>query len=288
MENKKLLDQVVKCFQDKCVKVFGKRLTSLYLMGSYALGKISTQRPDINFILILDKVAPKDFLVFGEILRKTVRKFKDQVNIRPEPRPFRPIYPKRKGGFDLFLHANLLDARLQNNPDPFNVPKWFLEGMKSSRKLLYGKDILRNLSIPKITKEDIVKGVLVDLAFYQLPLERAPVQYDKNDHDLLFNEAVLAGKMAAYFGVEAMMSEEELAKKKYLKFIAEKELLPAFYAARYSVETANLVEKILDARENFKTYKNDPKKAKEIFQISLHLMNKIRAKALERTLDRSV
>lgn len=283
MEEQKLLGQVAKYFKRKCIKVFGGKLVSLYLMGSYALGMISQERPDINFILILERVLPGDFLLFGQAIRDTVQKFKDRVNIRPEPRPFRPIYPKNKGGFEIFLQANLLDARFKNLPDPFNVPKWFLEGMKDSRKLLYGEDVLKSITISKITKEDIAKGVLVDLAFYQLPLERAPIQYGEDECDLLFNEAVLAGKMAAYFGVEAAMTEKELAQKQYLKFITKKALLPGFYKERYNSQIAEWVEKILDARENFSAYKNDPKIAKEIFQISLKLMNKIRGKVLEGT-----
>ena len=149
--------------------------------------------------------------------------------------------------------------------------KWFTEGLKSSNRLLHGNDLLSTLEIGEITKQDLVKGAMFDLPFFILPLTRAPAQYDESETDLLFNEALVNGKMLSYLGIELALSEEELKQKAFVKYIENKETIVQFYNERYGGDIGLLVSKIYEARENYLTYKNHPGKAKELFEAALQL-----------------
>ncbi|MCK4634253.1 MAG: hypothetical protein KAT37_00085 [Candidatus Aenigmarchaeota archaeon] len=281
MENEEktaLVEEVAKGFESKCKDKLGERLESLYITGSYAFGKISLDRPDVNFLLIIkERTSPQDYLLIGEICREIVKDFEDRCSVRLEFRPFRFINPKTKSDCEIFLNPIIQSVEeIKNRGCIFN--KWFTEGLKSANKLLYGKDFLKTLEVGEITKEDIFHGALFDLAFFTIPLSRAPAQYGKEDSDLLFNEALTSGKMMCYLGIEIAMTEEELAKKEYTNYIKNKETIADFYKERYGEEAAELVNKIFDARENYLTYKNERKKAEEIFDAALRMAGMIQHK----------
>lgn len=271
MDKKFLINEVSKSFEELCKKRLKDRLNSLYIVGSYAFGKISMDRPDINFLLILkNKSTSKDYLIIGRICQEVVKNFQNKCSVRIEFRPFRYIYPKIKRDYDVFLNPIIQSVdEIKNKGFIFN--KWFTEGLKSANKLLYGEDFLKTIEVGKITKQNVFQGAFLDLAFFTIPLSRAPAQYDKNESDLLFNESLTNGKNICYLGIEVAMTNEELANKKYIEYIKNKETIADFYKERYGIEASELVKKIFDAREHYLTYKKDPKKAREIFDAALKI-----------------
>ena len=52
MINSKSVDKLVGFINQEIKKRLGKKLESVYLVGSYTQGKISSSRPDINWLLI--------------------------------------------------------------------------------------------------------------------------------------------------------------------------------------------------------------------------------------------
>ncbi len=270
-EKMALVSEVTKSFEDLCKKELENRLNSLYIVGSYAFGKISLDRSDVNFLLILkEKATSEDYLIIGKICRKVVKKFQDKCSVRIEFRPFRYIYPKIKRDYDVFLNPIIQSVEeIKNRGCIFN--KWFTEGMKNANKLLYGEDFLKTIEVGEITKQDVFQGALFDLAFFTIPLLRAPAQYDEDEQDLLFNEALTNGKNMCYLGIEVAMTEEELSSKAYTNYIRNKETIADFYRERYGEDAAEIVKKIFDAREHYLTYKRDAKKAIEIFDAALKI-----------------
>jgi predicted nucleotidyltransferase len=281
-DKRKNIEEVANYFKNKCSNKLKNRLASFYFVGSYAFGKISLDRPDINFLFIFKgKIEPKDLLKLGEICRDTIKKFKDKLSVRVEFRPFRYIYPKFKKEYNVFLNPiTISEVDIKTTGVIFQ--KWFTEGLKSANKLIIGEDILSKIETSPITHEDLLKGAMMDLLFFKLPLERAPTQYDEDEYELLFNEALSNAKNIAYTGVEVAMSDEELKNKKYIELIQNKEKMVEFYNERYGKELAKKVEIILNSRLSFLTHKNDKKKAEEIFSIALELVDAVMFKLFSR------
>ena len=271
MDRKDLVATVASTFTDLCKEKLGARLESLYVTGSYAFNKISLERPDINFLLILKgRTTPDDYLKQGEICRQLIDTFKEQCSVRIEFRPFRFLYPKVRKDFDVFVNPILTSVdEIREMGCIFT--KWFTEGLKNSNRLLFGNDFLATLEVGEITVQDLIRGAMFDLPFFILPLTRAPAQYDESETDLLFNEALVNGKMLSYLGIELALTEEELKQKAFVKYIENKETIVQFYAERYGTEVGELVKTIYEAREKYLQYKNDPAKAKELFEAALQL-----------------
>lgn len=270
-EKRELIDQVAESFESLCNNHFNKRIHSLYIVGSYAFNKVSLDRPDINFLIILKgRTTSNDYLILGELCHKIIKNFQDKCSVKIEFRPFRYIYSKIKRDYDVFLNP-IIQSVDEINSIGHIFTKWFTIGLKNANKLLSGQDFLKTLNISTITKQDIFQGAIFDLSFFTIPLARAPAQYSEDEYDLLFNEALINGKMMCYLGIEIVMTEEELAKQEFTNYIKNKETIAEFYKTRYGEREANLVKKIFDARENYLTYKNDTAKAKEIFDIALQI-----------------
>ena len=282
MDYKNLVDAVASTFAEFCKEKLGKRLESLYVTGSYAFNKISLDRPDINFLLILKgRATPDDYLTHGEICHQIIDRFNGDCSIRIEFRPFRYLYPKVRREYDVFLNPILISVdEIRDMGCIFT--KWFTEGLKSSNKLLYGNDFLSTIETEEITMQDLFKGAMFDLPFFMIPLTRAPAQYDESDTDLLFNEALVNGKMMSYLGMELALTEKELRNKVFVKYIQNKETIVSFYKERYGAHTGSLVSKIYEARKNYLKYKNDPERAKEIFKAALQLGEAIQRKLFSR------
>lgn len=271
-EKKEIIDDVAETFEKVCKKEMGERLEALYRVGSYALHKISLERPDINFLLVFKgKGTPDDFLGLADILRKLIEKYKDKVLIRPDFRPFKSIYPKFRRDYEITINIIIMNAAERNFPVPFNYPKYFLETVKNSRQLVFGNDILEDVKIGKITRHHVQEWMIRDILFCELSLARTPVQYDEDEYDLFFNEIISIAKALCTFGIEAAMSDKELAEKKYVDYIVNKEKMVDFYRKRYSKDAAQMVEKVIDAEKNYFKYKNNKKEVKRIFRIALNL-----------------
>ena len=281
-EKKEIIDDVAETFEKDCKKEIGERLEALYRVGSYALHKISFERPDINFLLVFkDKGTPDDFLRLADILRKLIKKYKDKVLIRPDFRPFKSIYPKFRRDYEITINTIIMNTAERNFPVPFNYPKYFLEAIKNSRQLVFGNDILEDVKIGKTTRQHVQEWMIRDILFCELPLARSPVQYDEDEYDLFFNEVFSIAKALCTFGIEAAMSDKELAEKKYVDYIVNKEKMVNFYEKRYSKDSAQMVEKVLDAGENYLKYKNNKEEVKKIFRIALNLAELLKGKLFQ-------
>jgi hypothetical protein len=277
-DNKKvaLVSDVASRFEKTCVDELRDRLESLYVVGSYAFGRISLDRPDLNFLLIFKgNTTAQDYLKIGKICRKMIDSFKDACSIRIEFRPFRFLYPKIRRDFDVFLNPIIFSTdEIRTRGIIFS--KWFTEGMKSGNKLLYGSDPLNAINVSPITHQDLLQVVpTFDVPFETIPLTRAPAQYDEDESDLLLNEALTNAKDLSYLGVEIAMTDEELKDKKYIQYIQNKELMTEFYAERYDQDTTKLVETIIDTRENYLKYKADSRKAEEMLAVALKMADAI-------------
>lgn len=278
-EKEALVNEIAKSFELDSKEKLGERLESFYLVGSYAFGKISLDRPDINFLLIFkDRATSDNFLTLAEILRDVIKNFKEKALVRPEFRPFKSIYPKFRRDYEVLLNPIIMNMADKDLPVPFNYPKYFLEGIKNSRRLLFGEDVLADIEIGEITRQHIQEWMMRDILFCEIPLARAPVQYDEDEYDLFFNEVLSAAKIFVSWGIEIAMSDEELAEKKYVYYIEDKEKMVEFYKERYGEDVAQMVEKVLDARKNYLKYRNDEKKVEEMFGIALNLAGVLKGK----------
>lgn len=264
MEKEKI-DNVVNYLIEILKKKLGMRLESINLIGSYALGKVSLDRPDVNLILFFKGWATaEDYIEFGKILYEVVNKFKDEFSVRLEFRPFRFVYPIVRGKLELFINPLLLNTAEKDRN--FNLDPQFLDGAKATRKVVYGTDVLGDMEF-EITKENVRKGITFLFPMIKIQLDRAPLVYDINkDPDLLFNEALAQGKLMSYHAVEIAMSDEDLKEKKYAELIADKAKLLQFIKERYDEDTANALDTILKARENYSAWKNDKNKAIDVYK----------------------
>lgn len=284
MNRKILISKIARSFEKEIKKGLSKRLRSFYVVGSFAFGKVSEQRPDINFLLIFNKfTSPQDYLLVGKICREIEREFSKDTTIKIEFRPFRYIKPRYKNEFEVSINPILISTGEVQAAGGVIFNKWFTEGLKSANKLLLGKDHLKEMVVSKITKEDLIKGGMFDLMFFTIPLSRAPAQYEDKESNLLLNESLINAKNIAFFGIEAAMNEEELAGKKYIDFMKNKERISAFYKERYGEEAMRMVKRIFQIRAGYLKFKGDPKVAEETFAIALNLGNLVRKKLFSHT-----
>ncbi|EKD49521.1 MAG: hypothetical protein ACD_63C00115G0008 [uncultured bacterium] len=280
-QRKQTVDEVFNCFTDAFKKKFEGQLAALYVVGSYPLGKMSYDRPDLNFVVVLEGIDPEDHLLLGEVFKGAMKKFDEKVGIHPYFMPVRFIYPERRHDYNVFVSAVLLDRSKRDLSLPFGITRWVLQGYVNSRRLLAGKDIFEEVQLPAIKKKDLLERSLIDLEFFRLPLEKAPVQYRENEHDLLLGESIALGRAVVFLGVEIAMTEDELAKKEYLKFFEDHSLFEKFYKKRYDPETAHDVVLILDARKKFLKYKGDKAKVIAVYESALRLVDAVENKILQ-------
>ena len=281
MLSKKQVDNIISSFQQIVLDKLSKRLKSLYIVGSYTFGKISNDRPDINFLLIFDKfTSPQDYLTIGEICRTIEEEFSKDTTVKIEFRPFRYIKPRYQNELEVSINPIIISTGEIQGMGGVIFNKWFTEGLKNANKLLSGEDFLKALEISSITTQDLQKGAIFDLSFFSIPLSRAPAQYNKKESNLLLNESLTNAKNIAFFGIEAAMKQEELDKKAYLQYMKNKETITSFYKERYGDDVSRMVKRIFEVRTNYLKYKNDPEVAEELFGIALSLTNIIRSKIL--------
>lgn len=276
MSKLQLVDQIADSFQIRIKNEFSKRLTSFYIVGSYAFEKTSEQRPDVNYLLIFeDFTSPDNYFQIGEICKKVEEEFAKKATVKFEFRPFRYIKPRYKNDFEVSVNPIITSTAEIKKMGNVIFNKWFTQGLISANKLITGNDFLSTLKVPTLKREDLKENSLM---FFYLPLSRAPAQYSKEESNLLLNEALVNAKNTAYFGIEAAMTDEELANKEYVKYMENKETMVEFYQERYNQKTANIVSRILEVRSNYLQVKDDPKIAKEMFSIALDLINVVRSK----------
>lgn len=270
---------IASSFETKIKEDLGSRLSSLYLVGSYAYGKISTQRPDINYLLIFDQFTkPDDYLAIGQICRKIEEGFAQQATIKIEFRPFRYIKPRYQNELEVSVNPIIISTGEIKKMGGVIFNKWFTQGLKKSHRLILGTDYLKKLSVDEITKQDLVKGIRFDLMFFTIPISRAPAQYSQDESNLLLNESLNNAKNIIYLGIVTGMTTEELNCQNYTNLIENKEQIPSFYQKEYGDKIAKMVSRVLKIRKNYLEYKNNPNTAEEVFHIALNLGNAVRDK----------
>lgn len=273
---KQKIDEMVDYLVEGLKKSLGDRLESITLTGSYVVGKISIDRPDVNIILFFKNwMTPDDLILLGDVLYDTVKKFQKYFSVRPEFRPYRFPHPVVRKKQEVFVNPLLLNMAEKDLEFPFNIPHWVFAGMKEMRKVVFGSDVLATLDV-ELTPQRVIAGGFRELPFIKIHLDRIPVAYDINkDCDLFFNESLAQGKLTAYDGIEIAMSADELKKKKWAEVVGDKQKMLAFFQERYDKETALYVKTLLEARENYNKWKNDKDKAVEVFKAAFGVWQKI-------------
>lgn len=268
MVTREKIDELVNFLNTEIKRELGDRLESSYIVGSYTKGNISLTRPDINWLLIhKDPVQDITRWKLGEVLTNTIDHFISDFVVRPEPRPFKFSYPVKRGKNEVFVNFSIAT----NAPSPeefkrknFFLPEYVLEGFKASRGLIFGSDVLKKINF-EVTKKSIHEDAPNKISAHKIQLDRIPMVYHfKRDVDLIFNETLSHGKNLLYFGVELLMSEDDLKQRKFLDVFNNSEKLIDFYKARFP-EALNYAEEILAAKENFEARKNDIEMARNLY-----------------------
>ena len=280
-EKRWIVDSIARSYEKKCEEKIGRELEALYLFGSYAFGKISLDIPDINYLLLLkEHVSPEVFLEHAEILRELCDEFKGVATVMPEFRPNRYVYPRIKGAdFDVTLCTQYARMEDRHGPVPFGWG-WVLEALLQTRKMVFGRDALAEVHQPAPTRDYIRTFFPPTFSHIWLPLERAPFQYRLPEESyLLMHEAHKVAQMASIgFGVTLALDEKELAEKKWLEFVTNKERLVHFYTERYDEATAANVALMLNVRDNWLKVKNDPKMAIRMYKAAVEICSRLKEK----------
>lgn len=280
--NKDVVVSIAEYYLTSVKKKLHYRLASCYIVGSYAVGKISLDRPDINFLLIFkEKIIPADYLTVGRICQDTEEKFAEVATVKIEFRPFRYIQPHFHGRYEVSINPRLTSNEEIQRLGGAIGPKWIAEGMKAMSKRVFGEPILEQLHPGPILRSDIVRAVTFDLAFFTIPLSYAPAQYSTEECGLLLNESLVNAKNIASLGIIAAMTSAELTARAYIHMQIDKNKMVPFYATRYGSKYGAMVEKILDVREHYLEYRNNPEVAEDMFSIALELGNAVRKRVTE-------
>src|SRR3989304_7546957 len=264
------IEDLTKFLSEEINSKLGKRVHSLMYVGSYAKGKISKSRPDINYVLIWEvRGTADDYLTLGKILTEATSKFLKHFVIRPEFRPFKFGYPIQRKMYEVFINISCLNS--VDNNQKFFLPDYVLDGFKHSRKMIFGTDVFGNMEF-NVTKQGLLAGAMQKLASHKIQLDRIPLVYNLDkDIDLVFNESLDHGKNLAYFGVEVAMSEEEIKKKDYLTVIEDKSRLLEFYEQGFPPPATAALKIILDSRDHYREWKNDWGHAVEVYKAAFML-----------------
>lgn len=259
----------------------GSYLESLTLTGSFVVGDISTERPDINMILFFKEQVPGDaYLQLGRIFYDLAESYAEFFSVRADMLPFRFAPPV--GGKDLELSVTplLLNMANKDMEPSFGIAPQVLQGMKETRKVVYGSDVLGEMEFD-VGRKDIINGILEDMPLYNIQLQRAPLTYDiEENYDLLATESLEIGKVALYMDMELFIEESKIQQGEHLSLMKKKENLKKFYEEIDS-ELTESARTILDARLNFLSVKKDKEKCFELYRASYKIVNSVLGKAFE-------
>jgi predicted nucleotidyltransferase len=254
----------------------GNDVESVMLFGSYPIGRSSKAMPDINIaIFVRGGVSPVHYLKLGEAIAKVGKKYQD-FNIYVDLRPFKYTRraSKHKQLKTIIVAPVLLDMNEKYHPEfPFGVSKYVLQGLKKTRKVVFGEDVLADVEV-KVDRAYLLKNFLKDIHLYRYLLMQVPVSYNfTEDFDLFFHEVFIIGKILTYYGVELALTDDELKKGKNIDIITNKEKLIDFYKERYNSEAAQIIQKILEYREKYNMIKKTKTEAYNIFKLVFKLIS---------------
>jgi hypothetical protein len=90
-------------------------IESITLVGSYAIGKISYQRPNINILVFLKPNHPAEtHLTIGRVMRQVAKRFSKNFRFRIDPFPFRFVFPIGEGKPEVIVNLNPFYMEEQN------------------------------------------------------------------------------------------------------------------------------------------------------------------------------
>ena len=263
-----VIQDVEEWINHQLISKLGDTLQSIYLVGSYPSGKVSLNRPDINWLLVWKGfVSGIDLWTLGEILTSTIEKFRQGVVIRPEFRPFKFSYPIERGKDECFVNITVVsgaatteDFKKKNS----FVPEYVFSGFKDSRKLIWGEDTLSNMEFA-VSADEIKRGAMQKIMSHKIQLDRIPLVYHiKRDSDLIFSESITHGKNLLYFATELVMNNEELKASKHLALFHDNAELIQFIKERFP-QIENEAQTIIDGKSNYPKWKQEPDKARLIY-----------------------
>ena len=276
------IDSLVRKIVKNLSEELGYCLESVTLIGSYTIGKISSERPNVNFLIFTKpNVSANEYLKIGEIFYSVSKKYLNYFSVKIDSPPFRTGFPIGNKELQLVLSPNVLNIVQKNDNPPFGVPLNVLEGMKSTRKIVFGNDLLKDINV-KYTKKDVTNWAFFDIGIiYRNQLIRAPLSYDVTEHlNLLADESLEIGKVALMWGTEMFLSEDDWRKGKHIELIKNKEEMIEFYNS-INEKLGKDATVVLDARLNFHQYKTNKVKAYKLYNSAYNLITAVFFKILE-------
>lgn len=293
MEGKQIkqkIDSIVEELTESLEKIDG--IESIALTGTYVIGDISFERPNVNVLLFLKpNLSPDTFLEIGKSFFRVGTAHINDFSFRLDPWPWRFSYPIGEKELELSIFVGLLNLQDKDleawiTPrhrlwTPFGIPTIVLEGFKSMRKVIYGRDVLGEMEL-KPTLQDVALHIIRDFSVFRLQMMRMPLSYDISKRfDLLATESLECGKAALYSGSQLLLTEEEFNAKKYIEFFKDKNKLLEFIG-RNKPEWLEPAKFIVKDRENFLSVKQDREKSSELYRQSYTLLNQVFFTALQK------
>jgi hypothetical protein len=206
-------------------------------------------------------------------LTRAIDEFEHEFTVRPEFRPFKFSYPIKSTPDDVFINiTNVLTATSatefkRKNP---SIPDYIAAGFKSSRMLIFGFDVLKEMRF-EVTTDDILETGMQRILSHKVQLERVPLTYHINQETyLIYNEALSHGKNLMYFGIEMFMTNDELEQNKFLEIFRSEPMIVEFYTKRfdYALEHVNV---ILESKKQYPVWKYDVGKSKAVYFAAYNL-----------------
>lgn len=282
---KKKIDEMVKDIVEGLKRKLGIHIESITLCGSYATGKISFERPNVNILVFVKPDPTAEFyLRIGRILYCIGKKYAKFFRFRVDPFPFRFAKPVGDKELEVSVNLNLYemtdkDLEMWITPEkkiktPFGAPGPVIQNLKATRKVVFGTDVLGKIEL-LLAHEDILLNVLKEFpGVYRLQLTRAPMTYDiDKDYELLATEALEIGKSCLASAVGVLLDEESIRQGKQLEILVDKKKMLEFFKKSGSQDLAKWAEIILTARDNFLKIKKDKKKVFELYNAAYNVLN---------------
>jgi hypothetical protein len=281
---KEKIDELVNDVVEGLKKELNHCLESITLTGSYTIGKISLERPNVNILIFVKpNVSAIDYLRIGEIFYEVSEKYQDYFGIKIDCFPFRFGFPVGKKELQFLFTPHILFINEKNAKPPFGIASNVLEGMKKTRKVVFGSDPLGKVDLT-YTKKDVIQWALFDIGvLYRNQLIDASLAYDiRKNLDLLVGESIEIGKNALTWGTEIFLDEEDWKNGKHIELIMDKEKMIDFYQI-IDKELGEAAKIILEARLKFQEYKSDKEKASKLYDAAYTAVTKVLLKTLSET-----
>ena len=259
-------------------------LESIILFGSYTIGKISLDRPNVNFLIFTKtNISANDYLKIGEIFYAVSKKYLDYFSVKIDSLPFRTGFPIGTKSPQLVLAPNIVSMVQKNDKSPFGIPLNVLEGILDTKRVVFGSDPLKDIDIT-YTQQDVIQWAFFDIGIiFRNQLLRAPLSYDLDQHlCLLADESLEIGKIALMWGTEIFLDEKDWQKKRYMELIKNKEQMIDFYQ-NIDKELGDAAKIILEARQQFQEYRTDKDKTFKLYNAAYVAIDKVFFKILSET-----